>query len=313
MRLKRIGCVFLMAVLLMTTAVFAETKSGKCGGNVSWELSDSGVLKLSGSGDMYNVKYDAAAYTSYEWIDEGYNVTSVEIGSGITGIGAYAFEALSLSGSIVIPEGVTAIGMGAFNYNNITSVTLPSTLKQIDEGVFYDCPLTDIYYNGTKEQWNSIIISSEYNDNITGGNIHFSEQSAAVSQSVTESASVPRDDGIKVVVNGSYLTFDQPPVIINGRTLVPLRAIFEALGAEVEWEAETKSIMAFKGDIGVLMYIDSAVMTKGEVGGAAYDITLDTAPTIINGRTMVPARAVAEAFGCSVSWDSSTKTVIINS
>lgn len=312
MKIKRIACVLLAAVLFMTTAVFAQTKSGKCGDNVLWELSDNGVLKLSGSGDMYNVVYNAANYTSYEWIDEGYDVLSIEIGSGITGIGAYAFEGLSVNGSVAIPEGITTIGMGAFRYTGISSVTLPSSLKQIDMGAFYECPLTDIYYNGSKEQWNSISISGEYNDNLIGGNIHFSEQNTIASQPVTNIPAI-QIDGIKVQVNGSYLSFDQPPVIINGRTLVPLRAIFEALGAEVEWEAETKSIMAFKGDIGVLMYIDSAVMTKGIVGGTAADITLDTAPTIINGRTMVPARAAAEAFGCSVNWDSSTKTVIINS
>ncbi|MCD8237897.1 MAG: hypothetical protein LUC92_00970 [Clostridiales bacterium] len=117
---------------------------------------------------------------------------------------------------------------------------------------------------------------------------------------------------IGVTVDGFDISFDQPPVVINGRTLVPLRAIFEALGAEVEWDAETKSIMAERNNIAVLLYIDSTAMTYGEIGGNAVTVQLDTAPTIINGRTLVPARAVAEAFGCSVSWDSVTKTVIIN-
>ncbi|MCD7854431.1 MAG: hypothetical protein LUG66_02305 [Clostridiales bacterium] len=117
---------------------------------------------------------------------------------------------------------------------------------------------------------------------------------------------------IGVTVDGSEIPFDQPPVVINGRTLVPLRAIFEALGAEVEWDAETKSIMAERNNIAVLLYIDSTAMTYGEIGGNAVTVQLDTAPVVINGRTLVPARAVAEAFGCSVSWDSTTKTVIIN-
>ncbi|MDO4301947.1 MAG: stalk domain-containing protein [Clostridia bacterium] len=119
------------------------------------------------------------------------------------------------------------------------------------------------------------------------------------------------NNAIKVTVDGNTISFEQPPVIIEGRTLVPLRAIFEALGAEVEWDGETKQIMAFKDDVAVLMTVNSNVMTSGTVGGTAKDTNLDVAPTIINGSTMIPARAIAESFDCSVTWDSSTKTVKI--
>lgn len=117
---------------------------------------------------------------------------------------------------------------------------------------------------------------------------------------------------ISVTYNGNKILFDQPPVIVEGRTLVPLRAIFEALGADVEWDAETKQIMAFKDDTTVLMTVDSTVMTSGTIGGTAKDTTLDVAPMIINERTMIPARAIAEAFECSVEWDNEIKTVKIS-
>ncbi len=111
---------------------------------------------------------------------------------------------------------------------------------------------------------------------------------------------------IGATVDGVQVVFDQAPVIQDGRTLVPMRAIFEAMGANVEWDGDTRTVTGTKGDTVVKMTIDNSVIS---VNG--NNVTLDVAPTIINGRTMVPARAVAEAFNAKVEWDNATRTVII--
>lgn len=114
-------------------------------------------------------------------------------------------------------------------------------------------------------------------------------------------------DDIKVTLNGNAITFDQPPVIKDDRTLVPVRAIFEALGAEVRWDGDTQTVLSQKGATLVQLKIGSNIMT---VNGR--DIALDVPAQIINDRTLVPVRAIAEAYGCSVDWDGATKTVIIS-
>ena len=111
---------------------------------------------------------------------------------------------------------------------------------------------------------------------------------------------------IKVYVNGYQLFFDVPPQIVDGRTLVPLRAIFEALGATVEWEAETQTITAVRGDITIFMQIGSNMLTRNNT-----DITLDVPAQLVEGRTLVPVRAVAESFDAIVDWDHDNRAVII--
>jgi hypothetical protein len=112
--------------------------------------------------------------------------------------------------------------------------------------------------------------------------------------------------GISVTLNGVQVQFDQPPVIQDGRTLVPLRAIFEALGATVDWCGDTQTVTAVKDDITVSLQIGSnELIRNGE------NITLDVPAQLIGGRTVVPARAVAESFGADVEWDGNTQTVII--
>ncbi len=111
---------------------------------------------------------------------------------------------------------------------------------------------------------------------------------------------------IKVKLNGKRLPFDQAPVVVNGRTLVPLRAIFEALGAAVSWDDTTKTVTATKQNTTVSLTINKADMYVNNKA-----ISLDVAPTLIGGRTLVPIRAVSEAFDCDVEWDDTTKTVIL--
>lgn len=113
---------------------------------------------------------------------------------------------------------------------------------------------------------------------------------------------------IKVMLNGKMLEFDTDPVIENDTTLVPLRAIFEALGMTVEWDADTGKITAFKDGVNIELTVGSTSAYKnGET------ITISTAPYITGrGVTLVPVRFISESCGMDVTWDSDTRTVSIN-
>ncbi|MCD8181353.1 MAG: copper amine oxidase N-terminal domain-containing protein [Firmicutes bacterium] len=114
------------------------------------------------------------------------------------------------------------------------------------------------------------------------------------------------DDDVKVYVDGAQLTFDVNPIIEDGRTLVPLRAIFEALGAQVEWDGETQTATAIRGTNVVKVTIDSNTLYKN---GATVE--LDVPAKIVDDRTLVPVRAVSEGLDAEVEWDGDAKSVII--
>ena len=112
---------------------------------------------------------------------------------------------------------------------------------------------------------------------------------------------------ISVYVNGSKVEFDVEPCIVDGRTMVPLRKIFEELNATVGWFGEKQEIWALRGVIAVHMNIGSNKMYKN-----IEEFYLDVPPQIINDRTFVPVRAIAESFDADVQWDSETNEVNIN-
>jgi len=112
-------------------------------------------------------------------------------------------------------------------------------------------------------------------------------------------------DTITVIVEGSEIEMDQPPVIEDGRTLVPIRAICEALGAsQVIWDETTKHIEITLGGKRIELTIDSNTATVNEA-----PLTIDVPAKIIGDRTMVPVRFISEAADCEVGWDGETKTV----
>ncbi|MBE7042060.1 MAG: copper amine oxidase N-terminal domain-containing protein [Ruminococcaceae bacterium] len=117
---------------------------------------------------------------------------------------------------------------------------------------------------------------------------------------------------ITVTVNGEVLETDVSAQIVNDRTVLPMRAVFEALGATVTWVAEDQLILATKGEEMIVMKIDSDEMTVQPAENTEPTvIALDTAPFILDGRTLVPVRAVAEALHATVTWVADTKTVEI--
>ena len=117
---------------------------------------------------------------------------------------------------------------------------------------------------------------------------------------------------ISVYLDGQRLTFDQPPVAMNNRTLVPLRAIFEGLGATVDWNGEKQTILATRGDTAIMLQLGVPSMAKQVGNGAIQYIQLDVAPLAMNNRTLVPVRAISEAFDCQVLWDGAANRVDIS-
>jgi len=99
---------------------------------------------------------------------------------------------------------------------------------------------------------------------------------------------------------------DVAPQIIGGRTMVPMRLIFEALGAEVTWDQATHTVVGRRGTTSISLTIGNRTAT---VGGSA--VTLDQPAQIIGGRTMVPVRFIAESLGATVAWDDTHRVVRI--
>lgn len=126
--------------------------------------------------------------------------------------------------------------------------------------------------------------------------------------------SVSAAEVVTVFVNGAKVESDVPAVVINGSTMLPFRAIFNALGIgdeSIQWNEKSKSIEVNANGKYIFLVIGSsgAVIRDNQVDNM---ITLNTAPYIENGRTYVPVRFVSESLGATVYWEEHTKTVTIN-
>lgn len=112
---------------------------------------------------------------------------------------------------------------------------------------------------------------------------------------------------IRVVVNGEPVAFaDVQPMSIRRRVMVPLRGVFEHIGATIDWIPAKNLVRAMRGDTKIECWINKIF--------AAVDddqVKLDVPPVIVAGRTLVPLRFFAEALGASVQWDRATSTVTI--
>lgn len=135
---------------------------------------------------------------------------------------------------------------------------------------------------------------------------------AAVSASMITGVSAESAEP-SVKVNGRTVMFreEQAPVILNDRTYVPLRRVLEQMGAKVQWNGETKTVTVDSEDniIRLVMTIDNPEITVYTFTSVLHadksTVTSDVAPIIMNDRTMLPIRAVAEAMGATVKWDDS--------
>lgn len=111
---------------------------------------------------------------------------------------------------------------------------------------------------------------------------------------------------VLIYVGNSRLYPDVPPEVRSGRTLVPLRAIFEYLQADVAWDGATRTVTATRGGTHVRLQIDNPVAWVND-----QEVPLDQPPVISGDRTLVPVRFVSEALGATVEWDAATRSVLI--
>ncbi|QGQ96697.1 hypothetical protein EHS13_18330 [Paenibacillus psychroresistens] len=257
----------------------------------SWGLNAKGQL-----GDGTNIDHATPAQvkdiTDVKTISAGTDVaiylkndgtvwTTGNNSVGQLGIGTYANQVLPIQTESL--AGVTQItgGIGL----HLMAIT--------DKATLWTWGLNSSGQIGDSEKWNRakpVWIKS------------FMGETRPVDSTTTDT----KRDLIQVKLDFNVLSFDQPPIIINNRTMVPFRKIFESLGANVSWDEATKQVTATKGQKIIILTIGSNVAI---VDGK--DLALDTPATILNDRTLVPVRFIAESFDSNVYWDSTAKIVNI--
>jgi len=106
-------------------------------------------------------------------------------------------------------------------------------------------------------------------------------------------------------------TLDSPPVIINNRTLLPIRAVIEAIGGIVQWDDSKRKVTIILDNNTIELWIGKNTARVNGVNKPIDSANTKVVPMIINGRTMLPLRFIAENLGCDVVWNGTTKTIII--
>ncbi|HEY3314024.1 MAG TPA: copper amine oxidase N-terminal domain-containing protein [Bacillota bacterium] len=121
-------------------------------------------------------------------------------------------------------------------------------------------------------------------------------------------AQAAASSGIRVLCDGVAVSFDTPPQVIAGRTMIPVRKVSEALGATVGWDDQTKSAIITLDNRVVKVTLNS---TTAYVNGESA--TLDVPPQVVGGRTMVPLRFIGEALLAKIGWHGPSQTVSVSS
>ncbi len=207
------------------------------------------------------------------------NLKDVRLGRGLKTIGEKALYGGGFA-NITIPRGVTSIGEKAFlNCKSLEMVSVPDTVTKIGADAFTGC-------------------SSKLTLGCFGG----------VGLEYANNNGIPVKNVVRVELDGKELFFDEPACVTDGCTMVPMRKIFEALGAQVEWDGASQTATATSEGTVITFKIGEALLYKNGV-----PIQLLAPAVISNSRTLVHVRAVAEALGAQVEWDGEKGLVKITS
>jgi len=148
---------------------------------------------------------------------------------------------------------------------------------------------------------------SEEAKNVLRGRLAASPNSkAAYEKLISLEVEAGENEDLDTFVAGKKVQFDVRPMIKADRTLMPIRALVESLGAQIDWNAETRTVTILKGESTIVLQIGSDVaLVNGEA------VALEVAAVIEAGRTMIPARFVSEGLGLQVSWLAKQRAILV--
>jgi hypothetical protein len=274
-----------------------------------------------GNGAFVAVGLDGEILSSPDgvtWTSENQN----EAFNGVT-FGNGAFVVVGSNGTVLTsPDGVTWTSQSSGATNSLTGVTYGNgafvavgskgTVLTSPDGVTWTSETS-----GTNSPLNAVC----YNNNIlvavgNSGAILQETVSGQTNQSPSTGPVPVTTPGAQLAIfaigqnsffqDGQSYDTDAAPFISSGRTLVPVRYLADALGATTNWDATTQKVTINKGGATIELTINSTTITTNGISSQ-----MDAAPLLVNGRTFLPARDIAEALGYTVEWDAAAQTVNI--
>lgn len=230
------------------------------------------------------------------------------------------FEAVSEDNEDGAEKNVWANNKTYYSYTNgggIESTINPEGYKSWDDAAWkalYETAKIDAESEGQKFGYDNAKRGKlELKTAVRATGLRFTEKPVVIFEDYSNLDELKiKPDIVTVVVDGKTLQFpNQDPMIIDGRTLVPVRTILEEFGAKVDWiDADGKQkIVVNTADKNITMTINSKEFL---VNGERRE-DLDVPAQLINDKTLVPFRAISESLGCKVEWEQETKTVTITS
>lgn len=251
-----------------------------------------------------------------------YSLKTISIPATVSHVGAGAFDdtiwmasqqgnlvtvngmLISYKGSdkhVEIPDGITAIGAGAFMANeNLISVHLPESVVYIDSMAFGGCSSLLLINIPDSVEWVDEYAFAGCAKITIYGSV------GAYSHNYAQYMEVPFSGEVYVSYNGEKVYFDTVvPIIYNDKTYLPLRTLMETMGFTVSWEAATGIVTCSKENRIVTISPAGEIVVNGEVSSTVAE------PINMNGSNIVPARVIAEAVNAQVDWNADTRTVEI--
>ena len=180
-----------------------------------------------------------------------------------------------------------------------------------EEDVFEDEFFEDFYEEEIPEE-----TYDEYEENSAFDSVEKDPEGEYIDEYIDESEVQKKpisdeettNSSVKVYVNNRRILFDAEPMLVNSRTMVPVRAIFEALGATVTWDNDTQTAIGVLDNTTIKIKIGQAYLLKND-----EVVELDSPALLSSSRTYVPVRAIAESYDCTVDWVETTQSVYITS
>lgn len=214
----------------------------------------------------------------------------------------------------IVTNGKSMLVVGDLGGAYITTEGINWTFPQVFSTENYEKALWDgnqyviFSYNGryykTKDGKNFIKYTTDLYSDVSA--VSWNGEKYIVAGLYGSIATQVPNDFIKVIIDGNPVIFDVAPQLINNRTMVPARAVFEKIGASVSWDKSENRVLVVKDDITIELKVG---LSFAIVNGV--EKPLDSPVIIIGGRTLVPARFIAEEMGMTVNYDKKSMTVII--